>query len=294
MPPKIPLRRARVCPLLQESLRPVDPRLFSKRAPYLLTSASHSAAPVCPSESRRNGSTHNITMFKPNPSPSHVLSTCLLAALAVGCASQPAPAPSDPDVNLLGFDDLPPGALNTWRLGTTNQHATEGHAEWQVMADADARSAPNVVALTDAKGHRGQTFNLLWDANTSLADVDLTVAVRADAGVEDQGGGPAWRIAGPYDYYLARWNPLEDNFRVYAVQGGERIQLDTAKVRVDPEAWHTIRIRHVGDQITCWFNGEELLNATDTTLSGAGGLGLWTKADAEASFDDFAFKGLDD
>lgn len=187
------------------------------------------------------------------------------------------------------FDQQDGGLPNGMRVGTTNEHAGGAHATWSIVADGTAPSAPNVLMLSDAKGHRGQTFNLLWNEKVAVADLDLTVRVRADGGVEDQGGGPAWRIAGPYDYYCARWNPLEDNFRVYSVRGGERLQLDTAKVRLDPGAWHTLRIRHVGDTITCWLNGEELLHAVDTKLMEAGGVGLWTKADAVTSFDDFGF-----
>ena len=110
-------------------------------------------------------------------------------------------------------------------------------------------------------------------------------------GVEDQGGGPAWRHRrSEDDYYVARWNPLEDNFRVYSVRGGERLQLDSARVRSDAQAWHTIRVRHVGDSITCWFDGEELLHATDAKLTTPGAVGLWTKADATTSFDDLAVR----
>ncbi len=49
-----------------------------------------------------------------------------------------------------------------------------------------------------------------------------------------------------------------------------------------------IRIVHNGSQIEGWLNGERLLEVTDATLTQAGGVGLWTKADAATSFDDFS------
>ena len=33
----------------------------------------------------------------------------------------------------------------------------------------------------------------------------------------DQGGGPVWRYQDANNYYIARMNPLEDNYRVYKV-----------------------------------------------------------------------------
>ena len=184
-------------------------------------------------------------------------------------------------------DDVDGGALpDGWIAATTNPRASGQNARWETVRDGEATSGPGALALVDARDHIADTFNLCWRPEPSLVDVDLTVSVRADGGEEDQGGGPAWRIAGANDYYVARWNPLEDNFRVYSVVGGERLQLASARTRVDPKAWHTIRVRHVGDRITCWFDGEELLHAKDAKLIDAGGVGLWTKADATTRFDD--------
>jgi hypothetical protein len=223
----------------------------------------------------------------------------LLLTLCAACRSDgdharqsPSAIPAAPSALYeAGFDGSTGGApADGWIVATTNSRssATTQHARWETVRDADAPSKPGALALLDARGHVADTFNLCWRREPALADVDLTVAVRVDGGEEDQGGGPAWRVAGTNDYYVARWNPLEDNFRVYSVVNGERLQLDSARTRVDPKAWHTIRVRHVGDRITCWLDGEELLHATDAKLSAAGGVGVWTKADATTRFDDLS------
>jgi len=184
------------------------------------------------------------------------------------------------------FEVPGPTAPAGWRVATTNGGPNTEAGRWEVRLDESAPSPPSSLALLDARGHSGSEFNLCWDPARSLVDVDVSVAVQANGGVEDQGGGPAWRISDADNYYVARWNPLEDNFRVYSVVAGHRVELDSAEVRADPEAWHTIRIRQVGASITCWFDGEELLHATDDELVAPGAVGLWTKADATTSFDD--------
>lgn len=221
-----------------------------------------------------------------------MLLTAGLAALALlgACASHD-PAMDTLDADMVApFATFEPGVVQGWTTATTNPRDGEAQAVWQVLSGEGAPSLPNSVALVNAMGHAGQTFNLFWDPAISLKDVDLTVTVRADGGEEDQGGGPAWRIGSDSDYYVARWNPLEDNFRVYSVVGGERLQLATAKVHVDPDSWHTIRIQHIGSRIKCSFDGDMLLDVIDSKLPEAGGVGVWTKADALTSFHNFGYK----
>jgi YVTN family beta-propeller protein len=183
------------------------------------------------------------------------------------------------------FDEDTPGRLpEGWKIEGTNQRGPV--ATWVVKADADAPSKPNVLALTDTKEGAGGTFNLCWTDGVKFTDGVIEVKVKAGTGREDQGGGAIWRVKDKDNYYIARWNPLEDNFRLYYVKGGSRKMLETANVKADPAKWHTIRVEQKGDEIQCSLDGETLFKVQDRTFLEAGGVGLWTKADAATSFDD--------
>lgn len=104
---------------------------------------------------------------------------------------------------------------------------------------------------------------------------------------EDPGGGPIWRAKDADNYYVSRWNPLENNFRVYYVKDGRRVQLATADIKTDPGKWHEIEIEHVGNNIVAEFDDEKVIEIEDSTFSQGGMVGLWTKADASTAFDDF-------
>jgi len=106
------------------------------------------------------------------------------------------------------------------------------------------------------------------------------VHFKAISGVEDQGGGPIWRIQDKDNYYIARANPLESNFRIYYVKDGARRILDSERVRVPSKQWHIIKIVHKGKKIKGYLNGEKLFEYEDDTFPESGGVGLWTKADA--------------
>jgi hypothetical protein len=181
-----------------------------------------------------------------------------------------------------GFDADTAG----WRAASTGGRGPD--ATWTVHADATAISSPNVVSLTAANHGAEDRFNLWWSDAARLRDGRVAVAVRADAGVVDQGGGPMWRVQDANNYYVWRFNPLESNFRVYVVKDGVRKQLATALTEVKVGTWHRVEAEHVGDRITCWLDGEKLLTAVDGSIAAEGGVGLWTKADARTSFDDFA------
>jgi hypothetical protein len=183
-----------------------------------------------------------------------------------------------------GFDRVAPGKLpGGWKVAETNGKGKPG--TWQVVRDPNAPSAPNVLALTKTENTRN-TYNLLLAGRTRYQDLELEVKVKAVSGKEDQGGGPLWRAADPNNYYLTRWNPLENNLRLYYVQAAKRTQIANADITTDPKAWHTLKVTHIGNKITVAFDGKTLIEKEDATFSAPGRIGLWTKADAATAFDD--------
>jgi hypothetical protein len=153
---------------------------------------------------------------------------------------------------------------------------------WKVVADRDGKK---VLAQTSAQGPN-RLFNLCVAQETRFTDIDLTVAFKAVAGKLDQGGGAVWRYKDAKNYYVARMNPLEDNYRVYKVVGGKRTQLASADVKVAAGQWHTLRIVHRGDHIECRLDGKPYLDVKNDAFKDAGQIGLWTKADAQTYFAD--------
>jgi hypothetical protein len=165
--------------------------------------------------------------------------------------------------------------------------AKTGKAEgsiWKVQVDDSAPAGKHVLTQTSSAGPN-PLFNLCVANKTSYKDVDLTVSFKALTGDIDQGGGPVWRYKDSNNYYIARMNPLEDNFRVYKVVDGRRKQLDSSRVKASAGKWHTIRVVHKGKHIQCYLNGKLHLDVKDDTFADAGKIGLWTKADAVTSFD---------
>jgi hypothetical protein len=150
---------------------------------------------------------------------------------------------------------------------------------WVVAEDGKNRVLAQKAESDD------DTFNVALIEGTSYKDIDLSVRLKSVAGKNDQGGGLVWRAKDAKNYYIARYNPLEDNFRVYKVEAGKRTMFESAKVPGNNE-WHTLRITMKGSKITCYLDGKKHLEAEDSTFPEAGRIGLWSKADAQSYFDD--------
>lgn len=176
-----------------------------------------------------------------------------------------------------------------WKVDHTGNG---GGGAWKVIVDATAPSKTGHV-LCQTGESPGTVFNLCVVDDTNCKDVTVSVMFKPKQGKKDQGGGIVWRYADASNYYVARYNPLEDNARLYKVVGGKRVQLATREdLKVSAGEWHKLTIKMTDDQIECHLDGKKVLEAKDDTFQAAGQVGLWSKADAQTSFDQFSVTDL--
>jgi hypothetical protein len=174
-----------------------------------------------------------------------------------------------------------------WKSAQTGK----GESVWKVVAD-DTAPSNSGYALAQSTADKDALFNLCVADTPILKDVEVSVAFKAMKGEKDQGGGIVWRYQDAKNYYIARMNPLEDNFRVYKVVDGRRSkEFQDAEVKVPAGEWHTLKIKMEGDHIECLLDGKKHLEVKDSAIEKPGKVGLWTKADAQTHFDQFTVSG---
>jgi len=206
--------------------------------------------------------------------------------LSTSIYAQKKPFPAGKTITF-SFEKIPAGEIpSAWKVEATNQHGPL--ASWQVVTDSTAPSGRKVLALTRPNHNFGGTFNLCWSDQIQFLNGVIKVYFKANSGVEDQGGGVMWRVRDKDNYYISRYNPLENNFRIYYVKDGARRMLASARIHLPAHTWQELKIVQKGDKISGYLNGKKLLEVEDNTFSNSGGVGLWTKADAVTSFDDFS------
>ena len=187
------------------------------------------------------------------------------------------------DTQRITFSSQDAGKLPaTWERAQTG--VGEG-SNWTVTKDESAPAGTGYVLAQTAKAP-GSLFNLATLKDSNFLNGTITICLKPIEGNDDQGGGIVWRYQDAKNYYVCRFNPLENNFRVYKVIDGKRTQLGTEeKLKFPDIKWHTLSITHDGDTISCCLNGKMYLKVEDKTISKAGRVGFWTKADAQTRFD---------
>jgi len=181
----------------------------------------------------------------------------------------------------LKFDQDRIGTLPAdWIAGVTGN----GSPRWTVEADMTAPSAPHVLRQS---GHG--TFPWCVRKGVLLADGFVAVKFKPLSGKVDQAGGVVWRWQDGGHYYVARANALENNVSLYYTEGGHRKTLTYVDAPVAGKQWHALRVEFRGTRIRVLLDGTSYIDVEDNHISGAGSVGVWTKADSVRLFDDFAF-----
>jgi hypothetical protein len=155
--------------------------------------------------------------------------------------------------------------------------------KWRIV-EAEGRKV-----LAQQAESPNKVFNVVLVTATHPQDIELSVKLKAVEGKLDQGGGLTWRAKDKDNYYLARYNPLEDNFRVFKVERGKRTMFKNADIPHTP-GWHALRVTMEGKHIECFYDGKKYLECDDATYPEGGMIGLWSKADAQSYFSDLQLK----
>jgi hypothetical protein len=180
----------------------------------------------------------------------------------------------------VNFDDLKPGPLPPeWVCGVTGS----GQAQWAVEAAVDAPSKPNVLKQSSVGD-----FPYCVLKNQSITNGIVDVKFKPVSGRRDQAGGVVWRWKDGNNYYVARANALENNVSLYYTANGRRNTIKYVDAPVAKNTWHTLRVDFSGQVIKVSLDGKVYIDVKDTHITGAGAVGVWTKADSVTIFDDFA------
>ena len=181
------------------------------------------------------------------------------------------------------FDKATVGALPThWKSGVTGR----GSPRWRIEADSTAPSKPNVLKQTGSG-----TFPWCVNNGVSITDGFVEVKFKPISGKEDQAGGLVWRWKDGNNYYVARANALENNLSLYYTENGSRRTIQYADAPVPRNVWHALRVEFSGKRIKVALDAKTYIELDDSHITGAGAVGLWTKADSVTAFDDFSFAG---
>ena len=189
----------------------------------------------------------------------------------------------DAMAEIIGFDQDQTGTAPAgWVCGVTGR----GSPRWAVKADPTAPSKPNVL-MQSGSG----TFPWCAKSGVAITDGFVEVKFKPMEGSEDRAGGLMWRWKDGDNYYIARANALENNVSLYRTARGNRQTIKYVNAPVQVNQWHTLRVEFTDKRIKVLLDGKQYIEVEDTHITGAGSVGVWTKADSITAFDDFSWGG---
>jgi hypothetical protein len=186
------------------------------------------------------------------------------------------------------FDGNPAGKPPEGFYFDTTNDRHDG--KWEVVSD----NGQQVLAqLNNHRDRRRQALAVVRDVEKR--DVRVSCRIKLISGAVEQSAGIVWRYRNSENYLVARLDPAEKNVRLYRVVDGHRVKFGGEdRKKLELNQWHTLRIEHRRGLVKVYLDDEMLFDERDRHFTQAGKIGLWTKGDSVAYFDDLRVTELDD
>jgi hypothetical protein len=153
---------------------------------------------------------------------------------------------------------------------------------WTVVRDVTAIDGTAIEHVsTDQHENR---YSLAIYAPVSTKDFKLSVRFKIMKGTM-QAAGVAVRFLDVDSYYLVSASALEERLDLYRIVNGKKERIWGTDADVVRDRWHLLELQATDDEFTFSLDRNWLFTARDSTLPGAGQIGLWTEEDNVTRFD---------
>lgn len=121
---------------------------------------------------------------------------------------------------------------------------------------------------------------------------DLAVSARLRFNGGARVGGLVWRYRDDQNYHTLLLDLNRGELSAYRITAGNRVLLDMQdELELDPLAWHTLKVVHVGSDIRVMLGGVRVFDEEDRRSESRGGfdrIGFVATGGSEIWFDDLA------
>ena len=188
-------------------------------------------------------------------------------------------APPAANVVLRTFDDDKVGAPPP---GFTLAAGRDASADrWAVRRDGNVRAL-----VHEGKASPPDSFTVAIYSGGQYGDVEVSVRFKATGG--GRTAGLVWKYQDPMNYYVAQLDLVRQEVAVYRVASGNRIRIEREDdLELDPDAWHSLRIRQEDGQIRFYLAGIRIMTERDRFPRATANVGIWVTGDSTVMFDDF-------
>jgi hypothetical protein len=168
-------------------------------------------------------------------------------------------------------------------------------SSWRVLKDPTAPTQPYVLAHVPA-AQPGATFPIVVLERSNCRDGEISVKFKAAGGKREQDAGLVWRYRDPKNYYVVRADAHENNVAMFKVVNGKAVPLAprgrpaaafAVHHNVNADTWGILKVVFKGPVLSVYYDHRRILQVEDHSYTGPGKVGLWTREDSLAFFDNF-------
>jgi len=160
---------------------------------------------------------------------------------------------------------------------------------WIVKSDQSAPSKPNVlVKLTDNDTTFAYHIQLMPDGVEST-NSETSVQIKINSSEKTQAAGLIVRFVDTKHYFVLVADAANKTFSLCRADPEKLLCLTDKQANVTADQWHTITVDVSAQGFAGYFDGKLLIQRYDQHYQN-GQLGLWTKKDTAAYFDDLKIK----
>lgn len=123
------------------------------------------------------------------------------------------------------------------------------------------------------------------------APEDIAVTVRLRLAGTARTGGLVWRYRDDHNYYTLLLDLVRAELSAYRITAGNRVRLDMQdELELDGDAWHTLKVVHVGPELRVMLGGVRVFVEQDRRYDrrpdAVGRVGVIATGPSEVWFDD--------
>ena len=151
---------------------------------------------------------------------------------------------------------------------------------WGLRSADDSPSPPHGLCE-----NRTAAFAALSLGDAIYTDVGLSARLKLVPERSTQTAGLIFRVQDKDNYYILSLDRLAGRIALSRYAGGRLSGIKDGPAPVTTDQWLQLRAEARGDRLQGFLNGQLVIDVTDDTYK-TGKVGLWTKADSVACFDD--------
>lgn len=174
--------------------------------------------------------------------------------------------------------------------------AIEG--DWTVIPDPSAPSQPNTFgieagSLVSSLTHALEYYPIaILDDPKEYGDITLEASFKSVGGRFDCSGGLIFRYVDPSNYYVLSAGCPSDYFAISRVTAGKLEVLKQQVVPTDKDTWYKLKVIAAAGHFTAYDNDKMIFDIDDSKIA-KGKIGLWTRDDSQARFDNVTLTIMD-